>query len=337
MSDNQLVVRNNSALMPAMGIQDAIARYNAVVDFTKQVMKAEKDYGTIPGAGTKPTLLKPGAEKLCSLFGIAPKFIPQDHIIDFDKGLFYIQYECQLFRGIDMVGSGLGSCNSMEKKYRYRSSERVCPSCGKATIIKGKAEYGGGFICFAKKGGCGAKFQDTDPAIVKQETGQIENPDRADLLNTIDKMAQKRALVAAVLITTNASEFFTQDIEDMDFIEGNFREVKSEPAPAPAPARKAEEVMTELGYTEQPPAKPVNMSAPIKVDYNGKAADWLVTEHLAENIHSAISIVKYFGDVNADNRDAFKVWARNYLAWQDAGAEVKAAVENAHAGTNPGA
>ncbi len=334
MSDNQLVVRSNSALMPAMGIQDAIARYNAVVDFTKQVMKEGKDFGTIPGAGTKPTLLKPGAEKLCSLFGLAPKFSPLDHTVDFEKGLFYLQYECNLYRDGVMVGSGIGSCNSMEKKYRYRQGERTCPSCGKPTIIKGKQEYGGGFICFAKKGGCGAKFGDNDPAIVKQDIGQVENPDRADLLNTIDKMAQKRALVAAVLITTNASEFFTQDIEDMTFIEGQFIDVT--PSPVQAPTHAAE-IVTELGYTEQPPAKPVNMSAPIKVDYKGKAAEWLVAEHLAENIHSAISIVAHFGEVTADNRDAFKAWARNYRAWRDAGAEVKAAVENAHAGTNPNA
>ena len=265
MSDsNAIVVRSNSALMPAMGIQDAIARYNAVVDFTRQVMKSEKDYGTIPGAGSKPTLLKPGAEKLCSLFGLAPKFIPQDHIVDFDKGLFYLQYECQLYRGTDMVGSGLGSCNSMEKKYRYRQSERVCPSCGKATIIKGKQEYGGGFICFAKKGGCGAKFGETDQRIIGQETGQIENPDRADLLNTIDKMAQKRALVAAVLITTNASEFFTQDIEDMDFIDATYREVQptttytTQPERMTTTSRQAD-ITQELGFeatvTEAKPAK----------------------------------------------------------------------------------
>ena len=35
-----------------------------------------------------------------------------------------------------------------------------------------------------------------------------------DLVNTIKKMAQKRALVAAVLIATNASDQFTQDMED---------------------------------------------------------------------------------------------------------------------------
>ena len=33
---------------------------------------------------------------------------------------------------------------------------------------------------------------------------------------TVQKMAQKRALVAATLIATSASEFFTQDIEDND-------------------------------------------------------------------------------------------------------------------------
>jgi hypothetical protein len=36
------------------------------------------------------------------------------------------------------------------------------------------------------------------------------------VVNTIQKMAQKRALVAATLLATSASEFFTQDVEDTD-------------------------------------------------------------------------------------------------------------------------
>ena len=36
-----------------------------------------------------------------------------------------------------------------------------------------------------------------------------------DLTNTVCKIAQKRALVAAVLSSCGASEFFTQDIEEM--------------------------------------------------------------------------------------------------------------------------
>lgn len=37
-----------------------------------------------------------------------------------------------------------------------------------------------------------------------------------DLTNTICKLAQKRALIAAVLCTVGASEFFTQDLDDME-------------------------------------------------------------------------------------------------------------------------
>ncbi len=37
-----------------------------------------------------------------------------------------------------------------------------------------------------------------------------------DLTNTICKIAQKRSLITAVLCTVGASEFFTQDLEDID-------------------------------------------------------------------------------------------------------------------------
>lgn len=36
----------------------------------------------------------------------------------------------------------------------------ACPHCGKTdSVIVGKPEYGGGFLCFAKKQGCGHKWQ----------------------------------------------------------------------------------------------------------------------------------------------------------------------------------
>lgn len=36
----------------------------------------------------------------------------------------------------------------------------ACPKCRSTTgVIIGKPEYGGGFVCFAKKGGCGHKWQ----------------------------------------------------------------------------------------------------------------------------------------------------------------------------------
>jgi hypothetical protein len=43
---------------------------------------------------------------------------------------------------------------------RKESNLPMCPQCQtNKSVIVGKAEYGGGFVCFAKKGGCGTKWQ----------------------------------------------------------------------------------------------------------------------------------------------------------------------------------
>jgi hypothetical protein len=50
-----------------------------------------------------------------------------------------------------------------------------CPACKKSgAIIKGKAEYGGGYVCFTKKQGCGAKFSDAEMEQIK--AGKVEAP-----------------------------------------------------------------------------------------------------------------------------------------------------------------
>lgn len=217
----EITVIPQNMYLPAMNVQIAIQRRNELVGFVQQIMKSGTDYGKIPGAGDKPTLLKPGAEKLTTFFGLSPSFRLAGSEEDWDgvnhngEPFFYYRYSCELYRNGNMIANGEGSCNSHESKYRYRKGERVCPECGAAAIIKGKADYGGGWLCFGKKGGCGAKFKNGDPVIESQETGRILNADVADQVNTFQKMAQKRALIAATLLAVNASEFFTQDIEDM--------------------------------------------------------------------------------------------------------------------------
>jgi hypothetical protein len=205
--------------MPAMSIESAVERYNAVTEFVGRVLRRDVDYGVIPGT-EKFTLLKPGAEKLTTFFGLSTRFRLLERIEDWTgaahdgEPFFYYLYRCQLHRGDWLVAEADGSCNSREQKYRWREAQRVCPECQQAAIIRGREEYGGGYVCFRKKGGCGAKFLIGDQAIESQPVGRVPNPDIADQVNTIQKMAQKRSLVAAVLIAVNASEFFTQDVED---------------------------------------------------------------------------------------------------------------------------
>jgi hypothetical protein len=133
--------------------------------------------------------------------------------------LFHYHYRVRLMKNGILLGEGDGSCSSRESKYRYHAAERKCPKCGKPAIIRSREEYGGGWVCFAKKGGCGAKFKDGNAAVEGQPAARVANPDIADAVNTIQKMAHKRALVAATLIATNASAFYSQDMEDITVID----------------------------------------------------------------------------------------------------------------------
>lgn len=228
-NENAIIVIN-----PQRALAEASARRQIVEQMrTTSILRQGIDYGVVPGT-SKPSLLKPGAERLCAAMGFNPHFDLIGKIEQWtpEQPLFHYQYRCNLIHietGLE-VATGIGSCNSMEAKYRWRKAERVCPVCGVAAIIKGKDEYGGGWVCFNKKGGCGSKFRDGDPQIEAQVVGNIPNDDIYSLVNTIDKMAQKRALVAATLIGANASEFFTQDVEDLpgfggDVVEGRYEEV----------------------------------------------------------------------------------------------------------------
>jgi len=215
----------------------AINRFQEVV---KENMIPGLDYGVIPGT-PKPTLLKPGAEKMAKLLGLADHYEIEDKTEDWDKPFFRYLIRCSLVSvssGIP-ISEGLGECNSMESKYRWREAKRVCPVCGEEAIIKGKAEYGGGWVCFKKQGGCGSKFEDNAVSIIEQETGRVENDDIYSLVNTILKMATKRALVGAALSAGRLSAIFTQDIEDMGEQKQEAKEeIPAEDKPKPTPKRK---------------------------------------------------------------------------------------------------
>jgi len=180
------------------------------------VMRPDVDYGVIPGTGSKPTLLKPGAEKLCFLFRLAAEYEIVRSVETATEITFLIRCTLRHIGTGAKVGEGLGSCSSRDRKYGTRRAQRKCPQCQQATIFESK--HNPEFYCWQKKGGCGAKFAITDPVIVDQPIGEIPNPDIWDLYNTILKMACKRAHVHAVLGVTAASDFFTQDIEDSEHV-----------------------------------------------------------------------------------------------------------------------
>jgi predicted RNA-binding Zn-ribbon protein involved in translation (DUF1610 family) len=204
----------------AMSFSALATRVRQLDQFYRDVMQDGTDYGTIPGTG-KPSLFQPGAQLLDQIFGLTPTFeVMATSIIDWQRLIPFFHYvvRCQLKRGDHVVAEGVGSCNSWEDKYRWRKARKACPSCGQESIGRSKAEYGGGYFCNKKNGGCGASFKaNTDGArkLDAQAEGRIENEDTASIENTVLKMAQKRAHIAATLNATGASRIFTQDVEDL--------------------------------------------------------------------------------------------------------------------------
>ncbi len=208
----------------AMNVDSLVRQVNLIQDVMAKVMKDGEHYGVIPGT-KKPTLLKPGAEKLCMVFRLEPNY---EIIREFREDLF-IAYtvKCTLTHipSGQVIASGVGACNSREAKYRFRYIEELTG----IEVPKGywDAKKAGDAKEMKRLIGEGMrprKNEETGKWVIAKSI-QVDNDNPWDLDNTIMKMACKRALVAATLNATAASDIFTQDVEDMP--EGTVQENKA--------------------------------------------------------------------------------------------------------------
>ena len=170
---------------------DIRAQVNRIQEVMKEVMIKGTHYGTVPGCGDKPTLLKAGAEKLMMTFRLAVDPEVED-LSDTYTRRYRVRTRVTSQATGMFLGTGIGECASDEEKYAWR--EAVCQE----------------------------EYDATDPSLRRekwkrnQKTPVLQvhtNP--SDVANTILKMAKKRSLVDGVLTVTGASDIFTQDIEDM--------------------------------------------------------------------------------------------------------------------------
>lgn len=142
----------------------------------------EGDFGIIPGT-KKRCLLKPGAEKLLRLFNLGVRFKLVDKELDKVNNIAIYTYKAEVY----VMKSGLviaecdATANSQEVKYKERT-----------------------------------EWRKNDKGV--RESTKVETP-IFDVINTLQKMAQKRALIGAVLLATGASEFFTQDMLEPEELE----------------------------------------------------------------------------------------------------------------------
>lgn len=275
-----------------INIQQVKDKFVAIRAFQKLVqmeLHEGSDYGVIPGT-KKPTLLKPGAEKIVKLLDLADTFEIIEKVEDWDKGFFFYNFKILLVSLItgQVVSEGVGSCNSKEKKYRWfwvpkdklpaGMSPESCESQGtKRTLFEfefainkgettghyGKpAEYWEKWRKAIREGRAKATEKETRDKkkmlkgyelVVDETLYRIPNDDPYSIVNTIEKMAKKRAMVDAALSVGRLSELFTQDLEDLtpdqkqgaedggrdeDAEPGPQEKPKAEPKPKPQPQTK---------------------------------------------------------------------------------------------------
>ena len=102
----------------AVTLDEARERIKMLQTFVAEMMVEGVDYGKIPGC-PKPTLLKPGAEKLCDIMGYSKEVEVVNRLEDWQNGIFHYEVKVRLISkrtGI-LEAEGIGSCNSREKKY----------------------------------------------------------------------------------------------------------------------------------------------------------------------------------------------------------------------------
>lgn len=194
------VVDPGARMLSAMSVDRVRREIEAVKQFQSLVMSQLVegiDYGTIPGT-KKPTLLKSGAEKIAKLLALADLYEIIEQVEDWEKPLFSYTIRCSLamVESGKVVSQGVGECNSMESKYRFRwvYPSEVPEGMDKSTLpvktFKGK------------KGQNLTQYR-------------LPNDDVFSLRNTFLKMAKKRALVDAALSVGRLSGIVTQDLDEL--------------------------------------------------------------------------------------------------------------------------
>jgi hypothetical protein len=271
--ETKLQTINSGAINPAMNPAEALQMALQIQEFTKSVMKINEDFGKIPGCGEKPTLLKPGAEKLLNYFGMG--FTVECIEKTITKEFVIFIYRCNVYKINNpsvIIASCEGSCNSGETKYAYRNDQQLTENEVPKEYWKNRD------INLIGGKGHGTKKID-GKWFITTFSEKVEIDNHFDQVNTIQKMAQKRAFVGAAISATKASHCFTQDIEDNPELYKKYDTAN----------------VQEAEVIEDKPEKPARSTTPANKDPRATPGQVdLITRKIKGNIKADANIKKMF-------------------------------------------
>ena len=235
-ADNRAVSLAETGSPAPLTVQQVLTHVALIQQIMSAAMKEGEHFGRIPGCGDTPVLLKPGAEKLCLLFRLAPAYDVEERQLERGHREYRVTTTLTSITSQVLIGQGVGACTTLENKYRFRAgpaeiTDRAVPRAyweiRQDDPAKAQELIGGKGFTVKKVDGQGW--------MVARGGEKVENDNPADHYNTVLKMAKKRALVDAVLTTTAASDIFTQDLEELNASLATL----TPPAPAQTPAQTA--------------------------------------------------------------------------------------------------
>jgi stalled ribosome alternative rescue factor ArfA len=110
----------------AVSLGEAKQRTARLKEFIAEMMAEGVDYGIIPKTD-KRCLFKPGAEKLCNVFGLSKQVEILHRIEDFENAVFHYEVKATLIGKATgaVEAEGVGACNSRENKYRNQDAFNI--------------------------------------------------------------------------------------------------------------------------------------------------------------------------------------------------------------------
>ncbi len=180
-------------------------------------------YGIVPGT-EKPTLLQPGAEKICALFRLAPKARVEDlSEPDHNYYRFRVHVSLHTIRDGLFVGEAIGSASSLEEKHQWRRA--ICQQEWDETPSDERRK----------------KYREAKNEAGFETVLQVRRP-AADLENTVLKIAYKRALISVTRGSTAASDLLDVDMDEE--VNQDLRRDQQQEQPKPKPKKAAAPLIT---------------------------------------------------------------------------------------------
>ncbi len=269
-------------------VQQVLLHVSLIQQIMRAAMKEGEHYGCIPGCGDKPTLLKPGAEKLCLTFRLAPTYEVEERQLERGHREYRVTTTLTSIMTHVNIGQGVGACTTLENKFRFHAgtaepTDKPVPRAywdiRQEDPAKAQELIGGKGFTVKKVDGQGW--------MVAKGGEKVETDNPADHYNTVLKMAKKRALVDAVLTTTAASDIFTQDLEDISASLATLTPAVSTPAAPPPAQATVIEASTEpmaSAPTSKPTLSPLPATAEPQATSRAESQDFRqVSIHFGKN------------------------------------------------------